>query len=511
MLSNLNKISILDCSLRDGGYYTNWDFEENLVNEYLKSMNELPVDIIEIGYRSPVKENYAGAHFYLPDFIIERIKRQTNKDLAIILNEKDVRAGDVEELLKICEGKISIIRLAVAPVNFDRGINLAAKIKELGFKVAFNLMYASKWLPQFPDQSQFKSLNEFCDYFYVVDSYGALFPEDVKRIFTYLKSELNISLGFHGHNNLEMALGNSLEAIKGGAEIIDVTIDGMGRGAGNLKTELLLGVLHKKQGLNVNFDSLHQIRSLFIKLKAKYDWGTNLAYIVSGVYSLPQNEVKNQINKRYYSLNNIVQKVSEEDFSRAKNNSEPRNFKAPVDASEVLLVGGGESTIQHKGAILEFLKNKPHFPIIFASSKNVDVFRKLENPQYHVIPGNELKRLKSILAKEELKERVLIIPTNFENHDSLESLKFFELPVREYNFPDSVTEYCLKLAQMFNPDKIYLSGYDGYGNVFNKSQQELFEENEMIFKIYQKQNFKIIALTPSEYDIDKTSIYSLLQ
>ena len=124
-------------------------------------------------------------------------------------------------------------------------------------------MYASKWEDGFPKISQIKSLNEFCDYFYVVDSYGGLFPMDVNRIFNYLKVELKIALGFHGHNNLEMALANTLEAANCGAGILDATIDGMGRGAGNLKTELLLSVLYQRRKIDVNFDILHEVRETF--------------------------------------------------------------------------------------------------------------------------------------------------------------------------------------------------------------------------------------------------------
>lgn len=502
-----NKVSILDCSLRDGGYYTNWDFDKKLVDDYLLAMNKLPVDIIEIGYKSPTKQNYSGAYFYLPDFIIEGIKTKTNKDLAIILNEKDIKLTEVETLLKTIIGHIKMIRLAVAPNNLDRGLKLAKRVKELGFQVAFNLMYASKWDEHFPDSNQIKSLNNNCDYFYVVDSYGGLFPEDVNRIFNYLKSELDIKVGFHGHNNLEMALANSLEAIRCGANIIDVTIDGMGRGAGNLKTELLLSVLYKRNGLQLDFDILHKVREAFLQLKPKYNWGTNLPFMVSGNFSLPQNEVMDQVSKRYFSLNNIIHKVT------GKNKKEEIKPDADVfmplkESSTVIIVGGGESAEDHKKAIREFLMTNPELPVIFSSSKNINVFKNLENPQIHLIPGNEIQRLKNYLTREDLDDRFLVLPPNSEYNEYLMYSKFYELAEDEYFFSDSVTEYCLKAAKAFKAKKIYLIGYDGYGNLFNKAQQELFEENERVFKHYEQESLKIIALTPSEYNIEKSSIYS---
>ncbi|MBZ9631475.1 aldolase catalytic domain-containing protein [Salegentibacter sp. LM13S] len=503
-----NKLIILDCTLRDGGYYTNWDFDESLVDNYLSAMNKLPIDIIEIGYKSPPKENYAGGHFYLPDFLIERIKKQTKKDLAIILNEKDVRTHEVEDLLTPCIEKVKLIRLAVAPQNFLRGIELADRVKNLGFEVAFNLMYASKWETEFPKKQQLELLNKTCDYFYVVDSYGGLFPQDIKTIFNYLKSGLTIPLGFHGHNNLEMALANSLEAINCGVQIIDATIDGMGRGAGNLKTELLLSVLYQRGTLEIDFDILIKIVEHFLKLKPKYNWGTNLAYMVSGSFSLPQNKVMEQVNKRYFSLNDIVREVTAEiDHVNKKLSIEV--FKPTTSYSNVLIIGGGESAEIHKAAIHSFLKSEPEIPIIFASSKNSIIFRGIKNPQIHLIPGKELQRLKDYLSPEEIKNRSLVGPPSFEIFEDFTDLKFFKLSAEEnYHFPGSVTEYCLKVAKAFKAERIYLIGYDGYGNLFNKAQKELFEENEIVFKHYLAEDFKIKAITPSEYNIENSSIYS---
>ncbi|SKB36721.1 4-hydroxy 2-oxovalerate aldolase [Salegentibacter holothuriorum] len=505
-----NKPLILDCTLRDGGYYTNWDFEDKLVDAYISSMNKLPVDFIEIGYRSTHKKQYNGAYFYLPEFIIERIKSHTKKDLAIILNEKDVRKEDAEALLNSCLGKIRLIRLAVNPENLDRGIALASKIKEIGFEVALNLMYASKWPLNYPLLPQIKAIDAVCDYFYVVDSYGGLFPEDVRRIFNYLKPKFKIKLGFHGHNNLEMALANTLEAINCGANIVDATIDGMGRGAGNLKTELLLSVLYKKIELDVNFDVLHKVRETFFQLKPKYQWGTNLPYMVSGSFSLPQNKLMDQIHKRYFSLNAIIKN----DIGAIRNTFSTSNvavFEPEFKSSSVLIVGGGKALQNHKAAMNKFLSIHPKIPVIFASSKNVAVFREVKNPQFHLIPGKELQRLNRFLSKTKLQKRSFIIPPAFNDVKSLHGLEYYKLAEnKNYCFPESVTEYCLQVALAFKATKVYLVGYDGYGNIINKAQKELFEENETIFRHYKNEDFKIISLTPSEYTIEKSSVYSFL-
>ena len=139
-------IKVLDCTLRDGGYYTNWDFSISTVTNYVKAMDELPIDIIEIGYRNISKEEYYGEFFYTPINTIDFIKEITNKPIALILNERDLIISEIENLLKPCLNKISLIRLAVDPSNLGSAILKAKYIKSMGFEVAFNVMYLSDWI-----------------------------------------------------------------------------------------------------------------------------------------------------------------------------------------------------------------------------------------------------------------------------------------------------------------------------------------------------------------------------
>src|ERR1700712_5379193 len=107
--------TILDCTLRDGGYYTNWDFDKELVNTYIQSLNHLPVDYIELGYRSKPMKEYFGKYFYCPVYELESLRKLSNKKLVIILNEKDVTPNDIPELLEPCAGLIDMVRIALDP------------------------------------------------------------------------------------------------------------------------------------------------------------------------------------------------------------------------------------------------------------------------------------------------------------------------------------------------------------------------------------------------------------
>src|SRR5690606_27561615 len=136
---------LLDCTLRDGGYYTNWDFNPELVDTYIESMNHLPIEYLEVGYRSPLLNGYFGEYFYLPTYVMQRLRKASNKKLVVILNEKDIRPEMVEKLLSACKGNIDMIRLAIDPQNLTRAIELAKMVRSMGFEVGFNVMYMSKW------------------------------------------------------------------------------------------------------------------------------------------------------------------------------------------------------------------------------------------------------------------------------------------------------------------------------------------------------------------------------
>lgn len=279
-------MKILDCTLRDGGYYTNWDFDENLVDIYIQSFNNLPVDYLEVGYRSNAMKSYLGKFFYCPIHVLQDLKSKTNKKLVIILDEKDVRVEDAENLLSPIVGLVDMVRMAIDPKNFKRALILAKKVKQLGFEVGFNVMYMSTWKEQKEFLDLIPEVDGIADYFYMVDSYGSVFPDDVREIMRLVRSKTKIKLGFHGHNNLEMALANTLAAIDEGVDIVDATITGMGRGAGNLKMELLLTVLNSKGKIDFPYNDLSKVVDEFRELQEKHEWGTNLPYMVSGANSL---------------------------------------------------------------------------------------------------------------------------------------------------------------------------------------------------------------------------------
>lgn len=505
-------MEILDCTLRDGGYYTNWDFSEELVDLYIACTNNLPLEYIEVGYRNPKISGYYGKYFFCNLGVLDKFKRNSNKKISIMLNQKSITKDNVVSILKPSKNHVDLVRIALNPKSIEEIIPIANKIKELDIDLALNVMYASKWCDDSSFISSLNKLGGICKYLYFVDSYGSMFPEDVTNISKNI--DPNIQTGFHGHNNMEMGLSNTLSALDSGVKIVDSTITGMGRGAGNLSTELLLTVLNKKKNLEVDFDSLSEIVSTFTSLKKKYEWGTSLPYMFSGVNSFPQKKVMDWVTKRYYSFGTIIKtlKTGETYDNTFKDfNTEQKG--------RVLLVGGGKSVEEHKDSILNFLKENSDIAIVHSSARNANFFSSVENDQIFCIAGNEGKRVESKLRKINSKNSIFILaslPNEIEVYVP-EEIKDSTYRLREKSsskiYGKTHTGIAVQSIIEMNAENIFVVGYDGYEDKkLSLKEVESFEENTEIFNHFVSNTKKdLISLTKTKYDVMvKDAIFNYL-
>jgi 4-hydroxy 2-oxovalerate aldolase len=514
------KAKILDCTLRDGGYYTNWDFDSSLVETYVESLNQLPVDYLEVGYRSNKLPGYLGEFFYCPIYVLRELRSKSNKKLAVILNEKDVRVTDVKQLLGPTKDYLDMVRLAIDPRNIDRALELAKAVKDLGYEVAFNVMYMSSWSEIDNFYDKLHKVEGFADYFYMVDSYGGVYPEDVKQIFSSVKERLsNVKIGFHGHNNLELALINTLTAMDCGVDIIDATVTGMGRGAGNLKTELLLTALNAKGNLNFDFNALSRLVDPFSKLQSQYEWGTNLPYMVSGGNSLPQKEVMDWVSKRYFSFNSIIRALSNQSKGIADNKQLPKLDLSGKSVGEVIIIGGGGSAKEHSRALHAFLEANQHLSVIHASSKNAPLYQDISNSQYFCLVGNEGHRLETVFSNMREVRGLCVLPPYPRKMGTYVPKaamhKAHELSTIDFTdrHENSHSAIAIQTALELGAKKIYFAGYDGYSeSKIGQKEQELFIENQFLFdKLLSNKDIEVISITPSKYDLAKESVYAMLE
>lgn len=508
-------MKILDCTLRDGGYYTDWDFNEEIVVSYIEAMNELPIDYLEVGYRNNPSKEYLGKFGYSPVSELKKIRSLSTKKIAVMLNEKSTKPEDLDLLVKPIAGLADMIRIAIDPKNFDRAVILAKAVRAYGFEVGFNVMYMSTWLENKSFLDKLSQINGIAELFCMVDSFGGITPREVKEIIEIVRSKTTCPIGFHGHNNLQLGLINTLTAIECGVDFVDGTILGMGRGAGNLNMELLLTFLNK-QGLDVDFNVLGDVITAFTPLFEKYRWGTQLPYMISGANSIPQKEVMELVTNRVYSFDAIVRGLQN------RKDHVKDNAKYPILRSEmfedVLIIGGGNSPLEHYEGIKSFINNRKSIALVFSTARHAGLFKKLDVPQYYCLIGKEAKRLLRNVSADEYKGKCILPPyprklgTDVPDyaHEST-----FELQTIEFSneYEDSCTTLAIQAALNLCSGNVFVVGYDGYpGSVLSEKEVALSNENMTLFTDYEKfKGEKMTSLTPTIYpELNVKSVYQFI-
>lgn len=264
-------LHILDCTLRDGGFYTDWHFEPALVRALLEGLDEAGVDIIELGYRSP----RTGGHgpFKYCDESALAIPPLRHAQLAFMVDLKD---ADRSSIGPRCESRFAWARVAAHPEAIEPACELASWLRDQGYATAINVMGASTAAPATLSRV-FRRAD--VDVLYLADSFGSLTPEQTTALIASARAQFTGSLGVHLHDNLGLAHANALAAIAAGATFIDTTVAGMGRGAGNVRTEQLLATLPEPRRPGALLPALGHV----LALQAQHRWGPSYAYLVSAL------------------------------------------------------------------------------------------------------------------------------------------------------------------------------------------------------------------------------------
>jgi 4-hydroxy 2-oxovalerate aldolase len=347
---------ILDCTLRDGGYYNKWNFSLNFAKKYNSVMKKTKVNIIEIGFRKNNPFNEKDKLFlYSSESTLKKIKFQKNQFVSVMIDLSDFKnIKDIKNLKNLFPKKedspISLIRLACNVENKNILKSVVNVLKKKNYFIAVNLMKFTL-LKNNAIINFFKYAEKLkVDYFYLADSLGNCKPDNLEKLSKIIKKKFLIKkFGFHAHDNLGFALLNSMRAIKMGFGFIDTSINGMGRGAGNLKLEDLLQKQKKYKELLLIKDF---IKNKFSYLKKKYTWGSNVLYKKSAKYNIHPTFIQRLLEEKKYNnkiIHNIITFLSKSKSSSYDanifDNLFLKNYKIKkklnkFEKSEILLIGG---------------------------------------------------------------------------------------------------------------------------------------------------------------------------
>lgn len=510
---------VLDCTLRDGGYYTDWDFDDELVDLYVDNLAKLPLAAVEIGYCSHPSPGYKGQWAYLNRAKLAKVKARLapDQELAVMLDAKDTSPDRVTELVGDLVGVVDMVRMAVAPNQFEHGLALARVLKGLGFRVGFNTMYLSTYDKDCSELEVLRDAGDAIDVLALVDSYGGCTPDTVRNHIGKAVSMFpNIAVGFHGHDNTCLAYANTLAALEAGAQSIDATFVGMGRGAGNTRTEMLL--VHKASlGEDVDFDACAQIVDRFEELRAIYGWGANLPYMLSGATSLPQKDVMDWLGKNRYSPVSVVRALKNQGGEDADQREFPElrpNSLALDEASAVIVIGGGDSVEKHREALCTFVERRAPI-VIHANTRHLDLIDDLGANQVVCLPGNAATKLPTDVDLDNVAGFVVAVPPRFSGTVPADLPRpVFQTgtftasgelgPISDLGPLD----LALGAARTLNAKRIYLIGFDGYPTATVAQQELATETQNALDRIQAEPDVKVYSLTPTLYALPTWSLYA---
>ncbi|MEA2207454.1 MAG: 4-hydroxy 2-oxovalerate aldolase [Blastocatellia bacterium] len=239
--SGMSGMQLLDCTLRDGSYAVDFQFDEGFVTYLLSRLNETPIPLIEVGHGIGLEAERAGIragnidHYRWCEIAQSSLP---DKSWGMFAQPDFSRLDTIAELSK---RGMSFVRVGMEPDRVADQLDYLHRATEVCGQVYLNLMKSSAT----PVQQLLDMLDGASPALagiYIVDSYGAMLPADVDRYVSAVREHFPV-VGFHGHDNLGMANINSITALQAGATVVDATLNGIGRGSGNAATESLAGII----------------------------------------------------------------------------------------------------------------------------------------------------------------------------------------------------------------------------------------------------------------------------
>jgi 4-hydroxy 2-oxovalerate aldolase len=277
-------VKIVDCTIRDGGLVNNWDFSEEFVRYLYNSLNEANVDYMEIGYKNS-RELLAGAEdagpwrFLDDDYLRRVLPQKLNTKLSALCDVGRVKEADI---LPREESMLDLIRVACYAHQIDEALALVKIFHERGYETTLNIMALSNVMENQLMYAFDMIKDSPVDVVYIVDSFGSLNVHDYNYLVDKFQHYLpHKRLGVHAHNNMQLAFANTIVAAEKGVEMLDASVYGMGRAAGNCCTELLCAHL---KGTNYRVRPvLDMIEKYMIPLREQEEWGYIIPYMITGM------------------------------------------------------------------------------------------------------------------------------------------------------------------------------------------------------------------------------------
>ncbi len=529
----MNNLKVLDVTLRDGGCVNDFNFGKIYMEKILAAQESSGIDIIEVGYIDENRGSVSGRTQYINEKVISEYFLKYKKSGTIYVAMIDYGKFNVDKLAFKTEYGIDGIRMAFHKKDRKEIITLGRKIIEKGYKFFIQPMVTLRY-----SDSELIELIEMINSelpdasgFYIVDSFGEMRPNDMSRILNLVDHNLisSMALGFHSHNNLQLSYSNAIAMLQFPTNrdiMLDCSIMGMGKGAGNLNTELLLEHLNLYYGKKYKIAPLLEVIDKVInQLHSEFYWGYAPEYYLSAVNQCTPSYASHFYNKHMLPIDQVSELlgmiVPEKKVSFDKNYAEKiyRQFNESKSVDDTVTVEELRKHFEGK-KILLIAPGKT----IVAASEKID---NIEASEDVVSIGLNTKRQGNdylLTTRKEIYDSAvseginIIVCSNISkggrgNVKILNYANWIEVNERTY---DSSFVIALNLLVKCGVKEILLAGLDGFSVNINENYfdsnlrrpvtlEQVKHRNDyyrQLISRVRKLGVKIEFITPSKYDRD---------
>ncbi len=528
----MNRIKVLDVTLRDGGCVNDFNFGQDYMEKILSAQEAAGIDIIEMGYIDDKDGSKSGRTKFISDTSIKesilKNKHPGIKYVAMI----DYGKYDVNNLAPRSEDTIDGIRMAFHKKDRFNMLEKAKIIMDKGYEFYIQPMITMRY-----SDAELLELIETVNEkladasgFYIVDSFGEMRPNDMERMLNLVDYNLTrkMTLGFHSHNNLQLSYSNAIAMLQFPTTreiMVDSSIMGMGKGAGNLNTELLLEHLNLFYGGNYTVQPLLDVIDKVInQLHNEFYWGYAPEYYLSSANHCTPSYASYYFNKHMLPIDQVGELLSmlaeekkisfdkayaEEvylEYNQSKTVDDTRvvdDLKSEISGKKVLLVAPGRSV----GSVMDRLRELIDNPSVFSVGLNNDFGMSM----------NYMLTTRVEAYNDAVSEgKNVIVPSNISkggrgNVKVLDYSKWIDVDEQTH---DSAAVIVLNLLRKCDVKEIMLAGFDGFSvdineNYFDASMrhpynaEEAQKRNEYHKKLFSRvrdEGIKLEFITPSKYE-----------
>ena len=530
----MRSISVLDCTLRDGGYINDWNFGDRTITSIIGKLEQSHIDIVEVGF---LTKKSKGSDYSLYSTIkeansfIPQDSRQVMYVGMIAIGEKEIHPCILEEY---SGWGLEGIRLTFHQNEIDKAFEWARIIQSKGYKVFMQpvgtVFYSDAELLELV--SAINELNPYA--FYIVDTLGSMYRNKLMYMFYLINENLseNIKVGFHPHNNLQLAFSNAQELIRIQTHrdiIIDASVYGMGRGAGNLPTELITQYINENIEKKYDVTTILDVYDEHISLiKEKYEWGYTIPYDIAASYVCHPNYASYLMNRQTLTMKDIEKIITlipkrnraiykksliEELYVKYQDQKIDDHFalekiKTLISGKKILILAPGKSLSSERKKIDTFVEqNHPYIISVNFLDRNFDI-------QACYVSNH--KRLSGIKEEYPFSNATTIIASS----NLLSKILDNSILVDYYSYLneddivfDNAGLMLLKLLEKCNVREVTMAGFDGFktrydDNYYNElitflDKDELTERQNRIKIQLEKigHNVKLNFLTKSIYEV----------